>query len=191
MAAAAPSGAPAPGSNAASAAPILQAAHDDESSSTSSELKEQTPLDETSVACLIINKMIGTGIYTTPGIILLLCGNKILALILWLCGGIYSYLRLAYSLHANAPLLTCDFSIYIYLEYGLAWPYNGGEFFYVCTSSDRSNRLWTRLMIKDIKNIPSAPPSIRMFVCLGLRLFLHFCGKRAEFCQISTPHEES
>lgn len=105
MSAAAPSGAPiAAGSNVASAAPIAvqQEAYDDDSSSTSSKLKEQTPLDVTSVACLIINKMIGTGIYTTPGIVLFLCGNKVTALFLWLCGGIYSYLRSAYSLNAKS-----------------------------------------------------------------------------------------
>jgi hypothetical protein len=41
-------------------------------------------------ASLIVNKMIGTGIFTTPGLILFLTQNKALALSLWVIGGIYA-----------------------------------------------------------------------------------------------------
>ncbi|KAL2822905.1 amino acid permease-domain-containing protein [Aspergillus granulosus] len=75
---------------------------------------EQKPLRTLDVACLIINKMIGGGIFVSPRIVAHLTGNKIIALALWIFGGVYSF---------------C--SIYIYLEYGLAWPYNGGEFIYI------------------------------------------------------------
>jgi len=43
-------------------------------------------------ASLIVNKMIGTGIFTTPGIVLFLTQNKALALSLWVIGGIYAAL---------------------------------------------------------------------------------------------------
>lgn len=44
------------------------------------------------VAALIINKMIGTGIFTTPGLVLSLTGNKTISLILWICGGVWATL---------------------------------------------------------------------------------------------------
>ncbi|KAL3436106.1 amino acid permease-domain-containing protein [Aspergillus tetrazonus] len=75
---------------------------------------EQQALSTLDVACLIINKMIGGGIFVSPRIVAHLTGNKLIALSLWIFGGVYSF---------------C--SIYIYLEYGLAWPYNGGEFIYI------------------------------------------------------------
>ncbi|KAL4981765.1 amino acid permease-domain-containing protein [Aspergillus falconensis] len=75
---------------------------------------EQQALSTLDVACLIINKMIGGGIFVSPRIVAHLTGNKLVALSLWVFGGVYSF---------------C--SIYIYLEYGLAWPYNGGEFIYI------------------------------------------------------------
>lgn len=45
------------------------------------------------VAALIINKQIGTGIFTTPGIVLGLTGSKSISLVLWLCGGLWAFLR--------------------------------------------------------------------------------------------------
>jgi hypothetical protein len=45
------------------------------------------------VAALIINKQIGTGIFTTPGLVLSLTGSKTTSTILWFCGGIWSFLR--------------------------------------------------------------------------------------------------
>ncbi|KAL4974576.1 amino acid permease-domain-containing protein [Aspergillus desertorum] len=75
---------------------------------------EQQALSTLDVACLIINKMIGGGIFVSPRIVAQLTGNKLVALSLWVFGGVYSF---------------C--SVYIYLEYGLAWPYNGGEFIYI------------------------------------------------------------
>jgi hypothetical protein len=135
MATLAPDGVPTnpvnPNVDSATAAQPITPDNDGNSSTTDGAFIEQTPLTEISVACLIINKMIGTGIYTTPGIVLLLCGNKILALFLWLFGGLYSYLRFAIPLIIETKTANASSSIYIYLEYGLAWPYNGGEFFYV------------------------------------------------------------
>lgn len=59
---------------------------------------------------LIINKMIGTGIFSTPALIFYLCGNIGTSLILWLIGGIVTF---------------CGLSVY--LEFGLELPFNGGE----------------------------------------------------------------
>ncbi|KAI9773308.1 MAG: hypothetical protein M1840_007523 [Geoglossum simile] len=58
---------------------------------------KQRPLKSIDIVCLVINKMIGTGIFVTPPLVLSLVGTN----------------------------------IYIYLEYGLAWPFNGGEYTYV------------------------------------------------------------
>lgn len=44
------------------------------------------------VAALIMNKMIGTGIFTTPGMVLILAGGKGLSLLLWGIGGAYALL---------------------------------------------------------------------------------------------------
>lgn len=41
-------------------------------------------------ASLIVNKMIGTGIFTTPGLILALTQSKTLAFSFWVIGGVYA-----------------------------------------------------------------------------------------------------
>ena len=41
-------------------------------------------------ASLIVNKMIGTGIFATPGMVLALTQNKSLALGFWVIGGLYA-----------------------------------------------------------------------------------------------------
>jgi hypothetical protein len=45
------------------------------------------------VAALIINKQIGTGIFTTPGLVLGLTGSKTTSIVMWFCGGIWAFLR--------------------------------------------------------------------------------------------------
>ncbi|KAF2739366.1 hypothetical protein EJ04DRAFT_484118, partial [Polyplosphaeria fusca] len=45
-------------------------------------------------SALMINQMIGTGIFTLPGVVLLLTKSKPIAIALWAVGGIYSLLRL-------------------------------------------------------------------------------------------------
>ncbi|CRG91397.1 Low-affinity methionine permease [Talaromyces islandicus] len=66
------------------------------------------------VAALIINKMVGTGIFTTPGVVLSLTGSKTISIILWLVGGVHTLLCLT-----------------VYLEFGAALPYTGGELIYL------------------------------------------------------------
>ncbi|KAK4924454.1 hypothetical protein LTR66_016459 [Elasticomyces elasticus] len=72
-------------------------------------------------ASLIINKMIGTGIFTTPGLILHLTQNKGLALALWILGGFYAAVCLL-----------------VYLDYGTGLPYNGAELIYLTRVYDFS-----------------------------------------------------
>jgi hypothetical protein len=45
------------------------------------------------VAALILNKQIGTGIFTTPGLVLSLTGNKTISVIMWFFGGVWAFLR--------------------------------------------------------------------------------------------------
>ncbi|MCJ1462464.1 hypothetical protein MMC07_001066 [Pseudocyphellaria aurata] len=77
-------------------------------------LKKPRELECLDVSCLIINKMIGTGIFVSPAIVVLLAGSKWAALLMWVFGACYSFA-----------------SILVYLEYGLAWPFNGGELIYI------------------------------------------------------------
>jgi hypothetical protein len=66
------------------------------------------------VAALILNKQIGTGIFTTPGAVLLWTQSKSLSVALWTIGGFWTLMFLL-----------------IYLEFGDAFPYNGGELVYL------------------------------------------------------------
>ena len=47
-------------------------------------------LETLDVAALIFNKMVGSGIFTTPGLVLSLTKSKALALGLWAVGGVYT-----------------------------------------------------------------------------------------------------
>ncbi|KAF1925388.1 uncharacterized protein M421DRAFT_423716 [Didymella exigua CBS 183.55] len=73
-----------------------------------------TKLTILDVAALILNKQIGTGIFTTPGAVLLSTGSKGLSVALWTIGGFWTLIFLL-----------------IYLEFGDAFPYNGGELVYL------------------------------------------------------------
>lgn len=55
--------------------------------------KNQKPLNTLDVACLIINKMIGGGILVSSSNVTFLTGNKLVALCLWIFGGLYSFCR--------------------------------------------------------------------------------------------------
>ncbi|CDR45290.1 CYFA0S17e01024g1_1 [Cyberlindnera fabianii] len=62
------------------------------------------------VMSLIINKMIGTGIFSTPSLIFSLCGSIGTTLVLWIIGA-----------------LVCFCGLSIYIEFGLELPFSGGE----------------------------------------------------------------
>ncbi|OCK94885.1 uncharacterized protein K441DRAFT_90733 [Cenococcum geophilum 1.58] len=66
------------------------------------------------VSALIINKMIGTGIFTGPPVILSYTGKKSNALWLWAAGLVYTLL-----------------SMTVYLEFSRKLPYTGGELVYL------------------------------------------------------------
>ena len=117
--------------------------------SDSAEGQEQTPLDAVravkieyhrkltwwDVAALIINKMIGTGIFSGPPTVLLYTGKKSTALWLWAAGFVYTlirYARVSDCLLEVALLLIWKYlSMMFYLEYSRKLPYTGGELVYV------------------------------------------------------------
>lgn len=45
------------------------------------------------VVSLMVNQMIGSGVFSTPGVVLLLTGTKYTSLVLWALGGVYTFLR--------------------------------------------------------------------------------------------------
>lgn len=55
--------------------------------------KKQHELVWLDISCLIINKMIGTGIFVSPAIVVLLAGSKWAALLMWIFGACYSIAR--------------------------------------------------------------------------------------------------
>lgn len=85
------------------------------------------------VMALIINKIIGTGIYSIPSLIYEKTGSVALSLLLWLSGGIITFSGLS-----------------VYLEFGLELPHNGGEKNYL-------QRVWRRpkRLIETVYAMPS------------------------------------
>ncbi|KAK1994442.1 hypothetical protein LX36DRAFT_584345 [Colletotrichum falcatum] len=71
-------------------------------------------LDTFDIFSLIVNRMIGTGVYTAPAAVYLMTEQKILTLGLWGIGFLYSVI-----------------SMCIYLDYAVAFPFTGGELVYV------------------------------------------------------------
>jgi len=85
------------------------------------------------VASFMINRMIGTGIFTNPPFVLWACGNQHLALWVWFTGGLFT---LAWCVRpsegrAAVSLTMIQPSFCVYVEYGMAWPHNGGDVLYV------------------------------------------------------------
>ncbi|RSM09304.1 hypothetical protein CEP52_004155 [Fusarium oligoseptatum] len=72
------------------------------------------PLRTFDVFALIVNKMVGTGIYTAPASVFLMTGNKILTLALFGGGFLYSLV-----------------SMMIYLDFAKVLPFSGGELVYL------------------------------------------------------------
>jgi hypothetical protein len=85
------------------------------------------------VFSLIVNKMIGTGIFSTPPIVYSLVGHKVTALTVWIVGFAYTCIRFVYYLLDNKSFinLTTSCSLFIYLEYDAKLPHTGGELVYV------------------------------------------------------------
>ncbi|KKA28283.1 hypothetical protein TD95_001846, partial [Thielaviopsis punctulata] len=81
---------------------------------TESNLFIERKLGVFSTALLIINRMVGTGIFTTPAAVIRSTNSVGAALLFWVLGGI---LTLA--------------GLFVYLEYGTALPRSGGEKIYL------------------------------------------------------------
>jgi hypothetical protein len=93
------------------------------------------PLNWKDVAALIMNKMIGTGIYTNPPMVLLLTRSKGEALGLWFAGFVYTLIRYV-SLSSQRQLTEYKLlSMVIYLEYARRLPHTGGELIFVSISA--------------------------------------------------------
>jgi hypothetical protein len=104
---------------------------------------EQVPpdagrLDAWDVFALIANKMVGTGIFTTPTTVLLLIGSKRECVVFWLVGWFLTAIRSVTYTHPNIHEVICVrihlltySSMFIYLEFSKAYPYIGGELIYV------------------------------------------------------------
>ncbi|KAF3133732.1 hypothetical protein TWF569_010419 [Orbilia oligospora] len=71
---------------------------------------------------LVLNKMIGAGIYFVPAQVLVLVGSKWGAMSVWVFGFAYTYV-----------------SAHVHLEYAANWPYMGGEFIYLTKLLPRPN----------------------------------------------------
>ncbi|OIW22503.1 amino acid transporter [Coniochaeta ligniaria NRRL 30616] len=73
-------------------------------------ISEKRKIGITTSVFLIINNMIGTGIFSTPSIIFGATGSVGISIMLWLIGGILTF-----------------FGLSVFLEFGLAIPRSGGE----------------------------------------------------------------
>jgi len=89
-------------------------------------VKQKDHLGLMSTTALIVNKIIGTGIYVSPQIVLSATGSKGVSLMIWIAGCIMTWAGL-----------------YIYLEYGMRWPVTGGELYYVDNVFSKPRRLLT------------------------------------------------
>ncbi|KAF4968332.1 hypothetical protein FSARC_4278 [Fusarium sarcochroum] len=78
------------------------------------EVASHGALDTFDVFALIVNKMIGTGIYTTPAAVYLMTGSKTVTMGLFVVGFAYTI-----------------FSMVLYLDYAKMLPFKGGELVYV------------------------------------------------------------
>jgi hypothetical protein len=74
---------------------------DDQPAPTRNAPSEATLLGSYDVFALIVNKMIGTGIYTAPSTVLLYTGSKRLSLGLWGVGFFYTIMRYAFKNHTQ------------------------------------------------------------------------------------------
>jgi hypothetical protein len=73
--------------------PVVRRVSNDIPQNDRSAPREATLLGSLDVFSLIVNQMIGTGIYTAPTTVLLLTGDKQLSLGLWAVGFFYTIMR--------------------------------------------------------------------------------------------------
>jgi hypothetical protein len=93
-------------------------------------------LNSWDVGALILNKMIGSGIFTTPPLVLLYTGSGSAALGLWVGGFLYTILRYVRVIASGRQsLIGLSCSMFIYLQFARELPHTGGELIYVGYSS--------------------------------------------------------
>ncbi|KAF3311891.1 hypothetical protein TWF173_007976 [Orbilia oligospora] len=83
-------------------------------------------LQKWDIIFLVMNKMIGAGIYFVPAQVLVLVGSKWGAMSVWVFGFVYTYI-----------------SAHVHLEYAANWPYMGGEFIYLTKLLPRPNLVFS------------------------------------------------
>jgi len=72
------------------------------------------PLGYLDVCAFIVNKMIGTGIYTAPPAVLLLTRSKIEALLLWILGFIYTLVRSVLPVSSAGVYADSSLAVWLY-----------------------------------------------------------------------------
>lgn len=114
----------------------LNLKHQDDASTADSNFSESTNIPRRNlrvhdVAGLILNKVVGSGIFTTPGLVLALTKHKPTSIVLWVMGGIHAMLWYASQSHSRNLLIVGNISLTVYLEFGTSLPFTGGELIYV------------------------------------------------------------
>ena len=89
------------------------------------------PLTTFDVFSFIVNKMVGTGIFTAPPVVLALTADRRIALSLWAIGFLYSIITCAQPFRCLRSVIVDCFSMFIYLSFAAVLPYSTGELVYV------------------------------------------------------------
>ncbi|KAA8910684.1 high-affinity methionine permease [Sphaerosporella brunnea] len=121
------------GSDATAAEPLTAAPAYTTDDEQTFEFEDSRKLGITSSVFLILNKMIGTGIFSTPSGIFKATGNAGVCIILWIVGGIITFTGLS-----------------VYLEFGLAIPRSGGEKNYLERAYQRPKYLATCIFLSQM-----------------------------------------
>lgn len=83
------------------------------------------------VFAFIVNKMVGTGIFTVPPTILLLTHSRQITIILWSLGFVYAIVRYVAPSSTRWNLTSTISSTFLYLAFCAVLPYSTGELNYV------------------------------------------------------------
>lgn len=83
--------------------------HQDDASDAGSDFSESTNVPRRNlrvhdVAALILNKVVGTGIFTTPGLVLALTKDKPTSIALWVIGGVHAMLWYLHPIQTRSEM---------------------------------------------------------------------------------------
>jgi hypothetical protein len=93
-------------------------------------MPEQKKLGYFSTAALIVSKMIGTGVFAKPSVVLENCGGRGVALFLWVACGLMS-LAGCVVIYTRTERRLTRCRLLIYVELGITLPFSGAEVIYV------------------------------------------------------------